>query len=119
MEVKDLTIEVTNRCNLKCKQCNIWAEKDKYDLTLQKIKELLTAPILKVGNVSVTGGEAFLHPKFDQIFDLLFILRVKKYIQSISLVSHGYLTNVVMNFLRNHSAQLQNFTLDFSVDGIH
>ena len=62
---------VTERCNLRCKMCNIWQRKSK-DMTLKEIGQYAKIlKELKVPNVVVTGGEPFLHPDIVEIVKLL------------------------------------------------
>jgi len=69
----NITLSLTNRCNLKCPTCAFWKtpiEAKNEELTLDEMKQLLgqlrewLGPFL----LGLTGGEPFLRP---EIFDLL------------------------------------------------
>ncbi len=61
----------TNRCNSRCKICNIWSECPKNDLPLSAIESLLEAKVInKNASWSLVGGEFILHPEYDKILEL-------------------------------------------------
>lgn len=68
------SLEVTERCNLRCQHCYIPLEKrtesDKPELTLQEIKHILDE-LAKAGCLwlLLTGGEPFQRPDFIEIYD--------------------------------------------------
>ncbi|MEA3448406.1 MAG: radical SAM protein [Bacteroidota bacterium] len=62
----------TDRCNLKCKHCYIWAKKPKQDLGLDKIKEIINSPVVsKHTLIGLEGGEFILHPEAEDILKYL------------------------------------------------
>lgn len=66
-----LEIEITNRCNLKCKYC--YNRNDiNFDLSIEDIINLIRfAEINHVHTLVISGGEAILHPYFDEINEYL------------------------------------------------
>jgi len=117
MPIHDLTIEITNRCNLFCKQCDIWKERPFFDLdvaTIDKLMQLLDSPIQ---NVSLTGGEVFSHPHFEEIFSYMLKHRIKKRIRGLNLVSNGYAHEAIIRLLTKYKKYGKHFDMDFSVDG--
>jgi len=83
-----LEVEITTRCNLDCLHCYNRNHKN-IDLPLGKIKEFYNfANKNKVWTFIISGGEAILHPKFDE-----FVSFVKKNPHSFRLVlqSNGIL----------------------------
>ena len=45
--LNDITIEITNHCQLHCRHCGIWAEKERHEMTasmvVRMMRELLRA----------------------------------------------------------------------------
>jgi radical SAM protein with 4Fe4S-binding SPASM domain len=74
-----LELQITNKCNLRCKHCFINpAERNINELSVKRIKNILKEFEQMQGlRVLITGGEPFLHSKFEQINEMLpqFFLR--------------------------------------------
>ncbi len=71
-----IKLEITNRCNLKCKHCLASAGLSKKELSLQEIKNiLLQAKALGVSAIALVGGEPFLRPDLGEIIDFMYKLR--------------------------------------------
>lgn len=66
-----LTYYITNRCNAKCKFCNIWKEKNKPDAKIEDIYRNLkqARKTLKTKFVDFTGGEPLLHKNIIEILN--------------------------------------------------
>lgn len=61
---------VTERCNLRCKMCNIWKRKSP-EMTLGEIEQCVRVlKKLKVQNIVLTGGEPLLRPDISDIVKL-------------------------------------------------
>lgn len=64
-----LALYVTNRCNSRCKTCNIWKQEDLDELSLEEIQSILRfigkAPLW----FTLTGGESFLREDLLQIVE--------------------------------------------------
>lgn len=71
-----IVVSVTNRCTLKCKDCNMLIPlcKETYYETVENLIDDLTT-LLKICdlivNVELIGGEAFIHKDLDRIVDWL------------------------------------------------
>ena len=52
---------VTRRCNLRCKMCNVWKNRDSKEMNLREIKTA-AQKIKKLGasHIVITGGEPLL-----------------------------------------------------------
>ena len=119
LKIHDITLEITNRCNLSCKMCSIWQEREKQEIELKDIKNLILSPLFAkpIKSISLTGGEPFLHPKMDKIYKLLTFYKAKKAIRSIGIYSNGYETKLILSFLRKNKSFLQGLDLGLSLDG--
>ncbi|MCF7873770.1 MAG: radical SAM protein [Candidatus Omnitrophica bacterium] len=115
-DIKEITFELTNRCNLKCKMCGIWQEKQKKDLGLKDIKKI-TKTFNNPLTVSLTGGEPLLHPDFDKIYRYLYKLFLQKKLKNIDISTNAY-SNDIVDFLSENKKYLQPLTLSISLDGL-
>ncbi|HNX82356.1 MAG TPA: radical SAM protein [Candidatus Omnitrophota bacterium] len=119
-EELDITIALTNRCNLMCTHCTIWKEKPKKELSPQIISEMFAtlSEHFTVGSIALTGGEIFLHKDIDTIYNT--ILRFKRLNRNLSvgLYTNGYACNRIFLFLKNHKKQLKNLEIGISLDGL-
>jgi len=69
--MKELTIEITNRCSLNCLQCSTRADSSgEIFFSLDKIKEYLEK-YSEFEVVRISGGEPFEHPWIDKICKLI------------------------------------------------
>ena len=86
--MKELTIEITDNCMLRCLQCssNARPDKSKY-MTLSEINEILKK-FKDFESVRLSGGEPFQHPNLTEI-----IRFIKSRDRKITIMSCG-LTNV-------------------------
>ena len=119
-KLRNLTLELTNQCNLRCKMCGIWAEPHKDNLSISDIKKILNLPLFEfpIGSVSLTGGECFMHPDFDVIFKLLSVMHIKHKISNIHIVTNGYLTEDILHFLSKNKRYISGLEMTFSIDGL-
>jgi len=111
-----LTLELTNRCDLQCKICNIWKENKKNDLafgSIIKITDSITNPL----TIALTGGEPFLHPEFDKIYKYLFRSYLQKKILSINISTNAYSDKIKKFIVKNYNF-LKPLSLSISLDGI-
>lgn len=63
-----ITIELTDRCNLRCTHCYKEAQIcNNSFLSLETIKKIFSQIDGNVGHIDISGGEATLHPDFEEI----------------------------------------------------
>ena len=68
--MKGLALIITNLCNMNCSFC--LRGKDKSSIELKTVKKILTQiKPLGYDNILLTGGEAWMHPKFYELVDLI------------------------------------------------
>jgi pyruvate-formate lyase-activating enzyme len=71
LKVTRAEIEITNRCNLRCRYCYAEANHSKTELDAAKWKEILTALHRRgLRAALITGGEPFLHPEIMEVLSL-------------------------------------------------
>src|SRR3989344_7657616 len=77
-----ITINMTDKCNLRCKMCNIWARKTKNEINAdvfeRQMRESKTMQNVKLFNFA--GGEPFLVKDLDK-----FVKAVVKYSSTIQV----------------------------------
>ena len=113
-----ITINMTDKCNLRCKMCNIWTRKTKNEINADvfegQMRESKTLKNVKLFNFA--GGEPFLVKDLDK-----FVMSVVKHARPIQVrfVTNGFLTDVIARkmeeFLQEHKNT--NFGLKISLDG--
>ncbi|MBF0595085.1 MAG: radical SAM protein [Candidatus Omnitrophica bacterium] len=117
--IQELTIEITNKCNLKCRICGIWKEKPrfiKFSLVHGFIKAL--AGRYAINSISLTGGEPFLHPQIQQILRLMFLLKKTGAIRCFDINTNGYATRKILGILKENNAFLDGCHIGISLDGL-
>lgn len=66
-----LELQITDRCNLRCRHCYIGQKKDK-ELSLSQIRKVLSEFEEMQGlRVLITGGEPLIHSRFEEINEML------------------------------------------------
>ena len=103
-----IPIFATNRCNSKCRICNIWQKTPKADLDPMIIEQMLCDPVITPqSNFILTGGEFILHPKYREIISLL-NERGNPYI----LLSNGLLPEKLISTVKEFHVPHVSISLD-------
>ncbi|HKK67103.1 MAG TPA: radical SAM protein [Bacteroidales bacterium] len=88
----------TDRCNLKCRHCFIWAKKPKQDLNLEKIKEIINSPVVSNSTmIGLEGGEFILHPEAEDILKYLSVHH-----KNFELLTNGRDANTVIEYTKKY-----------------
>lgn len=116
-KIKYINIAVTNRCNLTCKQCSIWQENPKTDISLKNIADILSAESLDNNvNIALTGGEPFL---FDDLNNAVKLILAHKPGSLNNISTNGTLTEPVLNLFSEYKELNSHFSLHISIDGVN
>lgn len=105
------TIEITEKCNLKCKHCYLEADIKKTAIIDYNKFESLVDELIKnnVVNVELTGGEIFMHPKVYNILKLSF----EKFAMVGILTNGTIMTDEVLELLeKNKEKTIINISID-------
>lgn len=108
-----LSVEVTNKCQLKCKHCyNESGDKHNDELNWDQIIDILKQ-YEECGGVSVmlTGGEVFLKPGITEIIDF-----ACSNFLNVSIMSNGYTINE--DIFRTLEKWKKKIILQISIDGL-
>lgn len=105
---------------MRCAMCGIWQEPKRKELTVTSIATLFHHPSIEypLGSISLTGGEVFLHSKLNSIYRYLYLMKKKKRVAAIDVVTSGYLTKQIIGFLEDNKDYLAGLEMDFSIDGL-
>jgi MoaA/NifB/PqqE/SkfB family radical SAM enzyme len=98
--------------------CDIWKEKNKSDLSIDTVKKILDAQCLDEKlDITLTGGELFLHKGWGQITDAI-LTKNPQWLKGIS--TNGTRKDDVLRFLHDFSKRLpSDFSFHISLDGIN
>lgn len=104
--VSSVGITATTRCNSRCKICHIWEKKEKTDISMKAIDNILKDDFSGT-QYFLTGGEFILHPKCEEI-----IQKFKG--KSYTLLSNGILADKLLEIVRRNKVP----RVALSFDGI-
>lgn len=105
-------IQLTNRCNMKCKHCFVHAETKGIDIgiTLFETKIIDTLKDMNVERVTLTGGEPLLYKDLTKVTQLILKNNMK-----VTLCTNGLTLNEEL--IKSYSL-LGNVKVNISLDGI-
>ncbi len=85
-----LQINVTYRCNSRCRMCHIWQMKPQNELTLDEWRSMMKDPIFRdIRYLSLAGGEPILHPQLVELTQIF--LTAMPRLTSLNLITNGFL----------------------------
>jgi len=106
--------ELTNRCNLKCKMCDIWKEEPKREFGLDLFEKIVKdRAFSKIKFISLTGGEPFLMDNLEDYYSV-----TRKYAPNsyLDISTNGFFTSRTIKFLKNVDTKTTSITISY--DGI-
>lgn len=116
-KIKSIIIALTNQCSLKCKMCTIWKEQPKKNIKPNIIKKIFSSKILEQDfSLTLTGGEPFLSPYFNEIIEEILFQRPES-LKTIS--TNGIAKEKILQFLKKYRKHFPNLSLSISFDGIN
>lgn len=118
----NITLSVTDRCNSRCKTCNIWKYyrknpgRIKDELTLDEYESIFS----RLGNlfwVTITGGEPFMRADLKDIISSLYNKNRPVFL---TIATNGLMTEKIIKDVRYISGKCPNMKIfiNFSIDGI-
>ena len=116
----DVTVEITNQCQLHCRRCHIWMEKDRHEIAravfINTIEKLLASFVVR--SISLTGGEPFLHSDITEMLRYLAALRGQGRIRSFGIYTNGATHEKIALFLEKEQQLVRGMSIGISVDGL-
>lgn len=97
--IKRINLEVIDICNLKCKMCNIWQNKEKNILKIEDIENIFNSKYInKETDITITWWEPFLHTEIENIINKIYDLWFKISTISTNWTIYEKLYNLLKKF---------------------
>jgi len=107
-----MAVEITHRCNLRCRHCYVGTRENPETLSLDSIKRLIHGmEELGCYQLAVGGGEPTLHPDFEKILEIIHKSKVMAHI-----VTNGT-TNLPEYLDKYADKKKKSFQVTISIDG--
>ena len=103
-------IQITERCNLRCKHCFVSADNEGSDMEYKSIIDYIIPAIIKnnISKVTLTGGEPLLYPRLADLVNTLSDQGV-----SVGICTNGVLVNEeLLELIKNCKGVHFNVSLD-------
>jgi len=118
---KELSIELTKQCVLKCIYCSSEADIERNEkLDLNKLKTVIESvkKIHRIKTISLSGGESLIYPHFLDVFNLLKSMKFKILIYSSGIVlRNGQISSVPSDFLKKIKVSNDNPKIHLNIQG--
>ena len=118
--LNDITIEITNHCQLHCQHCGIWAEKERHEMNagmvVRMMKELLE--YYRIYYVSITGGEPFLNKNCGRLLKSMSFFRERGEIIGFGVYSNAAYFEGIRRVFSTQGRHLRGMHMGISVDGV-
>jgi len=124
IELRDLHIELTYACNMRCRMCNIWSiyKKDrlmpKKEMSVEELVDYIDeSNILKevITGIVISGGEPFLKKGFEEL--CTYFLNYFPY-ASIGILSNLYNGHLIVSKLKRIGPSIDRIWIGTSLDGL-
>lgn len=117
--LNDITIEITNHCQLHCQHCGIWAEKERHEMSasmvVRMMRELLER--YRINFVSITGGEPFLNKNCGRLLKAISFFRERGEITGFGVYSNAAYFEGVRRVFSTYGQHLRRMHMGISIDG--
>jgi len=112
-----LVIMTTDRCNSRCKQCNIWQQKPTENpLKPEEIGHALLSPVFdEVKQIILTGGECTLR---DDLYEIIVYIKIALPKADIIISTNGLLPERVLGLLERLKERNICISVGTSLDGV-
>lgn len=111
-----LNIQLTKKCNQRCKSCNSYEIHDDGEMSLADIKRAVreTCTIFDIKNIAFTGGEPTLYENILEIAGY-----ARKYSNKVSVTTNGFYCRSKAHVLSLVQAGINRFSFSYHGIGIH
>ncbi len=118
--INDVTIEITNHCQLHCRHCGIWSEKERHDIkascVIRMLRELLER--YRIYFISLTGGEPFLHSQCGSLLRALSTFCEHGEISGFGVYTNAACTERIQKALSVLGDSMCGMEMGISIDGL-
>jgi MoaA/NifB/PqqE/SkfB family radical SAM enzyme len=119
---KEMIINLTYWCNSRCVMCNIWKMRPKNELSFPEWQKIMNDPIFKnIEVLTLSGGEATLHPELTKLAELFVNSMPKLY--SLSIITNGFMTDFIVKKVAELAELCKkrkiHLSVSVSIDGIN
>ena len=117
--LNDITIEITNHCQLHCQHCGIWAEKERHEMTASMVVRMMRELLEKyrIYFVSITGGEPFLNRNCGRLLKAMSLLRQRGDISGFGVYSNAAYFEGTRRVFEVYGEHLAGMHMGISIDG--
>jgi MoaA/NifB/PqqE/SkfB family radical SAM enzyme len=116
IEPRFCTFTVTWNCDAKCYMCDIWKKESRNELSLEEIDTIFSDKLLrKLTVLRITGGEPFLR---SDLTDIIKGIYDNTKIDFVHITSNGFLTDRIINLLKEVMDYGINVDIKISLDAI-
>ena len=117
--LNDITIEITNHCQLHCQHCGIWAEKERHEMTASMVVQMMRGLLksYRINFVSITGGEPFLNRNCGRLLKAMSFLRERGEITGFGVYSNAAYFEGVRRVFSTYGKHLHGMHMGISIDG--
>lgn len=118
LKISTVILVLTEKCNLRCRMCDIWEKmpNESYELQQEKIRLILGLNLLKnLKHIAFTGGEPFLKNDLNEIYNMAYSLHPNCYF---SISTNGTLTSRILDFF-SLIKNFKNISLILTLNGIN
>ena len=114
-----VTIEITNRCQLQCRHCGIWTEKECHEMTSGLVVRMMGKLLARyrIRFVSITGGEPFLNRDCGRILKTMCLLRERGVIRGVGVYTNAAYFEGIRQVFSAHGQNLRGLEMGISIDG--
>lgn len=114
--IKNANFLVTDRCNSRCTNCNIWNQTTSEDLSVPEIVQLFSLEELSaLKELGITGGEPYIRDDILEVFEAIFT--TNKSFNTIYLTTNASFNDRVLESLSLINMYIDNINLGVSIDG--
>ncbi len=110
----NMTFSVIDRCNMACRTCGIWKNRDTDELEVEEYEEIVDP--LELYWATISGGEPFMREDLADVLDVIVNGTGARYV---TIATNGMLdteTRQVMEEVLQRTSKTE-FMLNFSIDG--
>ena len=111
-----LNIQLTRKCNQRCKSCNSYNYNDKCEISYEVIENTIKQACERynINNIAFTGGEPTLRKNLLDILSM-----ANKYCKTISITTNGSYINSKEDALKLINSGVSRFTISYHGCGFH